>query len=692
MQDLPVRKGTLKFILSIKPRQFLLVGLCLAALFLTIVVVGIRENRSNVIRMMKNEARALVESIISAGRNTLAATDMVDRLVLDNLSDIATVVGHRFEGGDLTPTEIARTCHATGINRMDVIDSVGIVAVSSVVDMIGREYDSSFVSRFPFDDIVMGRIRSASFVLDDENPVIPAQLVLATARIDAPGAVILFADYSILERFNDRIGIGSLVRRIGMDPEIEYVFMQSYEGVIFSSHSFGQVKRIEADEFLLSILEEGGYGSRIVPFEGRDVLEVARPFITEGLPPGLLRIGLSMDGYEQVTGNFEYQLIAIGTILFIVSFLVVTLFLANLNYRTLESSYVTMKTLTGNILDSMQSAVVVVNESGEITLFNPRAEGMFGFRQTEATGKSYSKLFDGDPLMLAEVAQGASATIRTEKTVTAKDGRKLSLLVVASKVTSEDGNPIGAVAVSYDVTESRKLERVAKRSERLSELGNLAAGVAHEIRNPLNSISIASQRLRSEFTPESDRDEYDQLVGNIKAEIERLNEIIIQFLALARTHATKQEVFDLSEMCNDVMRLMQQEAADKGIRLAADVNRDLIMKGNPDEIRKVLINLIKNSIEACHSGASIRVSASALSDSELRMAVEDDGPGIDRGDQDKIFRPYFTTKDGGTGLGLALSHRIISDHDGSLEYEDRAGGGAIFTATLPRLQEVTDDT
>jgi two-component system sensor histidine kinase HydH len=683
VQDLPIKRGTLKFIMSIKPRMFLLIGLCLAVLFLTIVVIGIRENRANVIRMMKNEARALMESVISASSNTLSATDMVDRLVLDNLSDIATIVGRSFESGDLTAAEIARVCQSTGINRMDVIDSNGIVAVSSVVDVIGQDYDTSFTSRFPFDDIIMGHIKSASFVLDDENPVIPAQIVLATARVDEPGAVVLFTDYSVLQSFGDRIGIGSLIRRIGEDQDIEYIFMQTYDGVIFSSHSFGQVRRIDADDFLMSVIERGGYDSRVIDFMGTEVLEVVRPFEAIGLPPGVLRIGLSMEGYRQVTGNFEMQLIAIGSILFVVSFLVVTMFLANLNYRALESSYTRMKSVTENILDSMHSGVVVTDAGGAVTLFNPRAQEIFSYKEQDVLGIAYSDLFAEDTLMLNELTVNIGSTIRGEREFTLGDGARIMLLVAASRVVSDDGEQMGAVSVVYDVTESRRLEKKAKRSERLSELGNLAAGVAHEIRNPLNAISIASQRLKSEFIPTTDAGEYGQLVDNIKSEISRLNEIINQFLALARSRAVDSDVVNLSDVSLEVVALMGEEANQKGLRVIGSIAPALAVRGKSADLRKVLINLIKNALQACDSGNTIWVNAEETTDGKIRVTVEDDGPGIPPENREKVFRPYFTTKDDGTGLGLALSHRIIVDHEGSLDYAERRGGGSAFVITLP---------
>ncbi len=686
MHDILPRRSTLRFILSIKPRLFLLIGLSLAILFLTIVFIGIRENRQNVLRLMKDEARALAESIISAGQNAIEANDMVDNLVLDNLADISALVSRRFEEGGLESEDVARICQSTGINRMDVIDSTGKVAVSSVVDMVGRTYDSSFAQMFPFDDIVMGRVRSASFVLGGDNPVIPAQIVLATSGFEEPGAVVLFADYSILDQFGERIGIGSLVRKIGSVSGVEYVFVQAEEGVIFASRDIGQVLKVGSDDFLSEIIDQGGYGSRVLDFEGREVLEVARHFEATGVPPGVLRIGLSMAGYQQITGNFEAQLIAIGLILFVVSFLVTTLFLANLNYRALEDSFLRMRTMTGNILDAMQSAVVATDSKGLISLFNPRAEQMFGMKASKVIGQPYAAIFSSDPLLLSEISRQPSTSIRREQILSAKEGGSQILLVAASRVMSDDNRVLGAVSVSYDLTESRSLERSAKRSERLSELGNLAAGVAHEIRNPLNAISIAAQRLRSEFEPRSEKSEYDSLVRNIKSEIDRLNDIITQFLALARSNVPARDIVQMSALVDEVAGLMRQEAEAHGIGMSVRTQPNLKVEGSREDLKKTIVNLVKNSIEACKQGDRIDVSAQS-SGNRIVVAVEDSGPGIPSDLREKIFRPYFTTKQSGTGLGLALSYRIVADHDGALDYESSPGGGARFVINLPSSQK-----
>jgi signal transduction histidine kinase len=313
---------------------------------------------------------------------------------------------------------------------------------------------------------------------------------------------------------------------------------------------------------------------------------------------------------------------------------------------------------------------------------------MFGYRASDMIGSAYDEVFDGDPLHLNQTSGASGSTIRAEKRMTLDGGRQIDLLVAASRVIGGDGGSLGSVSVVYDVTESKRIERAAKRSERLSELGNLAAGVAHEIRNPLNAISIASQRLKSEFSPTSDGEEYAQLVGNIKSEIERLNGIIDQFLALARTHVSRREPCDISSLVSEVADLMQPVAESKKISLDVKVDDGLFVEGSGDELKKVLINLVKNSIEACIEGDSVRLDAAATDDGQVIVRVIDTGSGVDAQNREKIFRPYFTTKSNGTGLGLALSHRIVGDHDGSLEYDDNPGGGSIFIMTLPAVKEV----
>jgi signal transduction histidine kinase len=239
----------------------------------------------------------------------------------------------------------------------------------------------------------------------------------------------------------------------------------------------------------------------------------------------------------------------------------------------------------------------------------------------------------------------------------------------------------GAVAIFWlqarHAAERRTLETAVAREQRLSAMGNLAAGVAHEIRNPLNAISVGLQRLRLEFAPaEPDaKTEYARFVQLLRDEVGRLNTLVDQFLTLARPlklHLVEEPV---APVVAEVIGLLAPQAAERGIRIeqagAADGIRVRMDRG---QLNRALLNILLNAIQAV---------ATAAAAGTVRIQVADTGPGISAEHLDRIFEPYFTTKEGGTGLGLALAHKIVQEHGGTLRAENRAGGGAVFTIELP---------
>jgi signal transduction histidine kinase len=241
----------------------------------------------------------------------------------------------------------------------------------------------------------------------------------------------------------------------------------------------------------------------------------------------------------------------------------------------------------------------------------------------------------------------------------------------------------GIVSVIYDVTQYRELQRRSDRKERLSEMGDLAAGVAHEIRNPLNTISIAAQRLAAEFTPSENQDEYQSFTKQIRSEMRRLNEIITRFLALAHEANERHKTIRLRDAVDEFMELIGAEADSLGIKISSNVDAAIEVGSNPDSFKQVLSNLFNNAKEAFAGKAGeIAISAKKI-DSQVEIRFEDNGPGIAPEIREKIFTPYYTTKEAGTGLGLPTVHRIISDVGGEVRIEDSALGGACFVIILP---------
>ena len=234
----------------------------------------------------------------------------------------------------------------------------------------------------------------------------------------------------------------------------------------------------------------------------------------------------------------------------------------------------------------------------------------------------------------------------------------------------------------------RKMKEMEDRiqlAERISSLGHLAAGVAHEIRNPLNAIGMGLQRLKREFLPpdESKREEYISFTELILKEVRRVNGIIEQFLTLSRPFQLTLKESSLQDLLNHLVTLFREEASSLGITLEAEIPPDLpLIKIDPEKLTQALINIMKNGMQAMGQGGTLRIETKSLKD-RVEVMISDSGSGIPPDQMEKIFNYYYTTKEKGVGLGLPIAHRIIEAHEGHLKIESRVGVGTKVTVTLP---------
>jgi two-component system sensor histidine kinase HydH len=230
--------------------------------------------------------------------------------------------------------------------------------------------------------------------------------------------------------------------------------------------------------------------------------------------------------------------------------------------------------------------------------------------------------------------------------------------------------------------EVKRLEEEMARGERLATVGNLAAAVAHEIRNPLNAVSMGMQRLRVEFAP-APRDEYLRLIDLVQGEVRRLNTIVEEFLSLARPMPLKPVPIDVAALLDEVLGLVDSEARGGGITVAREIADGLpALHADRDRVKQVLLNLVLNAIQAMPSGGTLEVRAGATG-GRLTVTVADTGSGIAPEVLPKVFEPYVTTKAKGLGLGLAIARRIVEAHGGSIEAESEPGRRTCFRFALP---------
>jgi signal transduction histidine kinase len=331
-------------------------------------------------------------------------------------------------------------------------------------------------------------------------------------------------------------------------------------------------------------------------------------------------------------------------------------------------------TFSGSVLSGMADGVLVVSDRGKVALANDVARAMFGQR-IDLVPQGI------EPLVEEAVRKGTPVVQGLE--IKGHDGRERALTLSASRV-SVPGEPAPyTVIILRDVTEESRLREQIQRAEKITALGRLAAGVAHEVRNPLNAIGMTAQRLRSEFEPREGTEEYRSFLDVIRSEIARLDDIITQFLRFASEPRIELRRENLDELVDSVMTQEAGHAAGRGIRLASEMPAGLHARIDAKQMRQVLLNLVSNAIASIKGGGEVRIRAEQQ-EGWVHVIVEDDGSGMTPEELEQAFDLHFTTKERGTGLGLPISQRIVERHGGFLRVESQKGIGTRATIRIPQ--------
>jgi two-component system sensor histidine kinase PilS (NtrC family) len=342
-----------------------------------------------------------------------------------------------------------------------------------------------------------------------------------------------------------------------------------------------------------------------------------------------------------------------------------------------------LRALNENILRSLSSGLLTIDQNGKVLFANPTAASLLGYSGS-IDGRDCDELIPG---VRAHLDDSGGFRNRFELTIHhARDNRRISLGLTCSPLLDEHGRFLGHIINYQDVTDLREMERVLRRNERLAALGTLAASVAHEVRNPLAAIAGCAELLEPDVSEEDKR-----LIHVIRSESARLADIVTDLLDYARPRKLERHKIEFGRALTELADSFRADPSNANIELRVNVPKQPVpVELDISQITQVLWNLVRNGAEAMDGTGRLDLDLEELDRDLVRLRVHDRGKGIPPSDIDRVFEPFFSTKSGGTGIGLALVHRIVDEHGGKIDVKSTVGEGTVFTMELPRRAPTLD--
>ena len=493
-------------------------------------------------------------------------------------------------------------------------------------------------------------------------------------------------------------GLQKLLMETAQQPDIDYIIVTDNEGNIIADSDPAQV----GDKYGLDLdigslaLSRNIRWRQVANLQGAGTFEVYRGFFLQeifGQEPKpaaskpknkktgnmIIFVGFNMAAIEKADAEDTRKTIIIALILLLISSLaIISLFLAQA-YSFARKSLSRITIFSEALVKNMPIGLIALNDQGKIVTCNEKAQAVLKVSCSDALDKQAITLLP-DPLknILAELPK-SGGFLERDIQITSAQGKKHIWEAVAAGLMDE-GIPVGRIILIRDVTAIRQMENEIARSRHLNSIGSLAAGVAHEIRNPLSSIKGFAVYFKEKLVGNK---EDEEIADIMIAETERLNRVIGQLIEFARPLELKRQKIQFVELVQHTIKLIASDAQKSKVTIEINADKNLPMvEVDPDKVKQVLLNVFLNCLAALKEGGILKVGL-ALNADNLNVIISDTGAGISESDLPRIYDPYFTSKPSGTGLGLAVVQKIMEAHGGSINVESTIGFGTIVFLFFP---------
>lgn len=637
----------------ISKSRFVILTLISAFLSIVFIVVDTNENGKQINSIIRSEAASILSTVSSSVKNTIIATNRTENEIIERLINSAWIVS---ENKSISPILLQNYANQLKLQLIIISDEAGNISNSSIPMQNSRlpDYFAEQIAQ-----ITRNHYQWAEIGLVNEFNGFSNLYILAYNDFKLHRIIFLALDATKFSLYRQEFGIGRQLKDLSANPDIQYIYLKDTLGQFIAKSN-----------------------SAIPPSDEHNAFSIADTLRPDGFDTIILQLGVNPARFNLINNAANLRTIVIG-VAFFASYLFI---FAGINYRysikKLEKSSNAIKNYNDLILNNINDAIIGIDEHQNIIIANNSALNLLHNFKILTLNQPYLQYFEHDLFNIeSKIPQNQGETILN------CSNSKLDIRFYIKNLRNEDNTEV-KIIFFRDITQENQMQMELRRRDQAVASATLAAGVAHEIRNPLNAINIIAQRLEIEFIPQQDAEEYNSLVAIVRQEIARLNQIIKQFLEFSRPAPLNLTNTNANQYFQSLIDFIAKGFASKNIQIQSNlnINASIHIKIDQDKFRQVIINLCKNSIEAINESSRAENGLILINISQderkILIKIEDNGVGISENDLAKIYNLYFTNKKQGSGLGLSLVHQIISEHNASIHCTSQPNVGTSFLISL----------
>ncbi len=662
--------------LLIQPKNLLLIFFVTAVIVVASVFIELTQSKEEMLGLMEKQGHTLLETILASSNNALLSYEKIEDELKQRLLSNAAMIRMIYEKGLITNSILEEITKNNQIYRINIFDKNGVKRFASHKEVHSNLPEKENLKKYigpilngEADSLIIG-IKTARFMAGQ-------RFAVAISTKD-DGAIVLNVDAEELLSFRKQVGFGVLLKKVTENSQIIYAALQDREGIIAGSGKIQNLERIDSSGVLKKTLEENSFKWRIAKIGTVEVFEVLHPFVHNDETIGIFRLGISLEPLNNINDRLTHRIIFLGIVLFVFGFVTITLIFVRQNFDLLSKKFSAIESYSSRIIDNVSDGIIVLDSNKKIQTINKAGEALLGTVEGEAKGTEFFSFFAGSK------CENILSTSSTIEEVECNIGGRDKVFLVSKSEFQNESKENNIILVLRDLTGLKLLEKQIERSERLIAMGELASSVAHEIRNPLNSIGTIAQQLGKDFNPKENGEEFKSLTQVVYKEVRRINETIECFLKFAKPQLIKAEKFIAKELFDQLEKQYQSILAEKNIKLNLKLNDVGQVVWDKTQMTQVFINLFENAISAVADSAWISIDVAERKGNQIEIKFADNGSGISPDNLKRIFNLYFTTKSKGSGIGLSIVQKIISEHNGLISVQSELNKGTVFTILLPK--------